>query len=375
MSAAWTMHLHVAPCIALRAKMFGIVMSKWFRFLGYAMIVINTAIIATEHYPVEIDHYNFVTYWANTVLLCWFVLEMLMTICAFGLRDYVFFSTGSSSPAARSTGCRARRPAWSSSKSSRALRVLLLRRGNSSMANLIAAVVQCMIKATDILLLTFLIFYIYAIVGMQKYGKADLGCRDEFGGAATCYTNFSSYPAALGTLVQIVSGFSYTDLIGQLKADQTAEHSAVFMFLYFASFKFVSVHLCVNLFIVNVLDNFSGLTETEQEIDFQHFWAFTYAWADLTVGAHACPSMQKREARDFIRSLKDIVSENDQLSHQVAVKVTGFPAGTSSLIAAKKVRALFQSYGTICAGRAGVEPRMSGPNLAHFYVILDDLED
>ena len=76
----------------------------------------------------------------------------------------------------------------------------------------------------------------------------------------------------MATLTQVVGGFSYTDLLGQLAADPTGDHNAVFAFLYFCSFKFLTVYLCVNLFIVNVLDNFAGLTEVDQDIEYQHFW-------------------------------------------------------------------------------------------------------
>jgi hypothetical protein len=36
---------------------------------------------------------------------------------------------------------------------------------------------------------------------------------------------------------------------------------------------------------------------------------FAYAWADLTVGAHACPSLKRADAAEFVQSLRDIVAE------------------------------------------------------------------
>ena len=62
-----------------------------------------------------------------------------------------------------------------------------------------------------------------------------------------------------------------------------------------------------------------------QDINFNEFWGFAYAWADLTVGAHACPSLKRSDAAEFVESLREIVKEEDEAISRKAIKITGFP--------------------------------------------------
>jgi hypothetical protein len=47
---------------------------------------------------------------------------------------------------------------------------------SDALRDLIIAVATCLKRSTDILLISALIIYFYAIVGMQTYGVANLGC-------------------------------------------------------------------------------------------------------------------------------------------------------------------------------------------------------
>ena len=62
--------------------------------------------------------------------------------------------------------------------------------------------------------------------------------------------------------------------LGQLAVDKIVDHNLLLAFMYFSSYYFLSSFVCINLFIVSVLDNFGSLAAVEQDIDFKEFWGF-----------------------------------------------------------------------------------------------------
>jgi hypothetical protein len=62
--------------------------------------------------------------------------------------------------------------------------------------------------------------------------------------------------------------------LGQLAVDKIVDHNLLLAFMYFSSYYFLSSFVCINLFIVSVLDNFGSLADVDQDIDFKEFWGF-----------------------------------------------------------------------------------------------------
>ena len=83
------------------------------------------------------------------------------------------------------------------------------------------------------------------------------------------------------------------------------------VFMYFALHYFMSVYIIANLFIVSVLDSFDVQSRVDQEIEREDLWGFTYAWAELTIGAHACPALTRSEAKQFRLQLAELVQAQE----------------------------------------------------------------
>jgi hypothetical protein len=374
-----------APCFNIRVKLFSMVMHPAWTVVSTAMILLNTVFIATEHYPPISDTYILIVHWANTFLLGWFTLEMFINMGAFGIREFMS-DVGMLFDAfivLASVGYRlAGTPSgFELFKIFRALRLFFLRGGSSSLVNLMSCVTRCLMKTADLVLISFLVIYVYAIIGMQLYGGADLGCgTDSNGDLVECYTNFNSFPNALCALGQIGSGFAFTDFLGPLSADPSNDHDMVIAFCYFASCKFIVVYICVNLFIVSVLDNFGSLTDVDQDIDFDHFWAFTYCWSELTVGAGATPSLRKPEVKSFVRSLRSIVAEHDLTSGRFCLQVSELPQLRVQLANNMEeledaLRVAFNQYGKILTGKGGVDFRVLDGEVSYARITFKDAEE
>merc|ERR1711871_1257984 len=122
--------------------------------------------------------------------------------------------------------------------------------------------------------------------------------------------------------------------------------SPLWVFMYFGSFFFMSVFIIANLFIVSVLDSFDVQSRVDQEIDRDDLWGFTYAWAELTIGSHACPALTRSEAKEVRTKLSAIIAkqEEEEMRDEVSVKVVGVPRRA---LVVERMTTLFEPYGEI----------------------------
>ena len=91
-----------------------------------------------------------------------------------------------------------------------------------------------------------------------------------------------------------------------------------------------------------MLDGFDVQSRVDQSIDKEDFWGFTYAWANLTIGAHACPALKLGAAQDFIVNLRELVGHH--------------PAGAGALLLLLELCVPGSSY--LCGGpTASTAPR------------------
>ena len=366
-----------------RMSAFNLVLSKKFSFVSNFFILLNSLLLGSEHYPLRIDEYDVFLNYANSALLAWFTVEMALRIFSFGFNDYLsdkgllfdgFIVLGS----ILNKFLTSKASGMELFRIFRSLRILLVARGaGQSLQHLMAAVATCLLKATDILLINLLTIYLFSIVGMIKFGTVENPpqlCDDsEIERLGECYTNFSTFFNSFCSLVQFSVGMEYNEILGAIRV--FAPDSSSFAFLYFAAYYFMSVFMCINLFIVSVLDNFDSLTEVDQDIDFKHFWGFTFAWADLTIGAHACPSLGLAQAHEFVSSLKDIVKDEQSKANRKAVKVTGFTKHDIKMeVLERSVRTMFQNYGKVASGNVGVDIRKLHGVICHAIVVFEHID-
>eukprot|EP01043_Picozoa_sp_COSAG02_P022056 COSAG02_NODE_1135_length_14342_cov_6.114091_2_plen_1052_part_00 len=100
--------------------------------------------------------------------------------------------------------------------------------------------------------ISFLVFYVYAVIGMKLFGDTptDMPYYNE-------QNNFLTFFSSLKLLFQLINGQDIKGMINDIAIG--AELGWMLPFLYLASFFFLTVFICMNLFVVTVLDNFANL--------------------------------------------------------------------------------------------------------------------
>lgn len=313
------------PHYKKRLQMFEFATHYVFSTLCILMVMGNTVLLITEHYPASTE-YSENAEILNLIFISWFAFEFVVKLAGFGVKNY--FSNGwlifdfliiSATWSIRLSSSNA--AGMDLFKVARCMKIFLLAKRLHSLVELMHVVAACLSRASNVALIMVVIAYIYAIMGMKLYGAAEL----------LPHTNFKDFEHALKLLIQVMTGQSYGKIIGLLLsegAETGGPYSEYGALGYFVTYYILSVFICANLFIVTVLDNFDVASRSGQTIKPDEFWGFTYAWSDLTVGAHAIPVLSGSQGLDFVRSLRKVVNdkESDLLeSGRISIKVKGIP--------------------------------------------------
>eukprot|EP01043_Picozoa_sp_COSAG02_P011613 COSAG02_NODE_430_length_22462_cov_52.755042_19_plen_1433_part_00 len=186
---------------------------------------------------------------------------------------------------------------------------------------LIDTVIKCLRASMALVLITSLIVYLYAILGMNFFGLLPADAvlerfdftKDEITEmrrnatifARVCpdcsvysdYTNFSDFLQSLRLLMQCIFGQGISGFVVDMEY-LGADFWMTFAFM--ASFFMLSVWVCINLLIVTVVSNFDAvMTDTHDghgaltPLDFD---GFAHSWAALTIGTHSSTETERRTA-------------------------------------------------------------------------------
>jgi len=130
--------------------------------------------------------------------------------------------------------------------------------------------------------LMFLLYFVYAIVGITLFGAT------RFGPFYMEDANFRNFPEALLLLFRMSTGENWNEVMGdcQVEAPQCTESGPkkdCGMFLisptYFSSFFMFGVYLMLNLFIAVILDNFTNCYNKESNlVTTEHLEEYRTVW-------------------------------------------------------------------------------------------------
>lgn len=120
-------------------------------------------------------------------------------------------------------------------------------------------------------LLIGMLFFVYAVVGMQVFGRVELS-EDR---SINTQTNFRTLPAALSVLLRTATGEGWQDIMEScvLSGDECDSSDpdgstcgSAFAYFYFISFVLLCSFLIINLFVAVIVDNFEYLTTDTSEL-------------------------------------------------------------------------------------------------------------
>uniref|UniRef100_G3P2F6 Voltage-dependent L-type calcium channel subunit alpha n=1 Tax=Gasterosteus aculeatus aculeatus TaxID=481459 RepID=G3P2F6_GASAC len=291
-----------------------IVTSCYFEYLMFFLIMLNTLCLGMQHCN-QSDHVTQLSDTLNLIFTVLFTVEMILKLMAFKARGYfgdpwnvfdfiivigsvvdVILSEVDSALAASGGlyclhGCAASENASVSITFFRLFRVMrlvkLLNR-SEGIRNLLWTFIKSFQALPHVALLIIMLFFIYAVIGMQIFGKVAL----VDGTQINRNNNFQTFPQAVLMLFRCATGEAWQEVMmasmyGK-KCDPKSDFlpgeeytcGSNFAVFYFLSFYCLCAFLILNLFVAVIMDNFDYLTRDWSLLGPHHLDEFKKIWAE-----------------------------------------------------------------------------------------------
>uniref|UniRef100_A0A3B5A4C5 Voltage-dependent R-type calcium channel subunit alpha-1E-like n=1 Tax=Stegastes partitus TaxID=144197 RepID=A0A3B5A4C5_9TELE len=299
-------------------RLWHFVVSPSFEYTVLAMIALNTIVLMMK-YEAALKHLNT----AFTVL---FSVECVLKIMAFGFLNY-FRDTWNIFDFITVLGSITEIVTFNMSflKLFRAARLIKLLRQGYTIRILLWTFVQSF-ALPYVCLLIAMLFFIYAIIGMQVFGNIKLNEETHI----TQHNNFKTFSGALMLLFS-ATGESWQEIMlsclgGQqcetdpqaaLTTDQEGGCGSDFAYFYFVSFIFFSSFLMLNLFVAVIMDNFEYLTRDSSILGPHHLDEFVRIWGEYD---RAAGRIHYKEMYKVVRTISPPLGFGKNCPHRVACK-------------------------------------------------------
>nr|XP_021331853.1 voltage-dependent N-type calcium channel subunit alpha-1B isoform X8 [Danio rerio] len=278
-------------------RLWKFVVSPPFEYSIMIMIALNTVVLMMKFHGAP-DFYEAMLKYLNIVFTVLFSLECILKIIAFGPLNYLkdawnvfdFVTVLGSITDILVTEINERQLNFSFLRLFRAARLIKLLRQGYTIRILLWTFVQSFKALPYVCLLIAMLFFIYAIIGMQVFGNIDL--NDDT--AINRHNNFRTFLQALMLLFRSATGEAWHDIMLSCLSERTCDPSSGtlgkecgsdFAYFYFVSFIFLCSFLMLNLFVAVIMDNFEYLTRDSSILGPHHLDEFIRVWAEYDPAA------------------------------------------------------------------------------------------
>lgn len=235
-----------------------IVNSTLFKFFIFLLIFLSTVIIGLETYPGLANQYKLILSLSDKIIIVCFTIEITLKIIANGKRFWVYFyDPWNVFDFIIVAVCLIPFNDMHYFAVFRILRVLRILRMITVFPKLkliIGALLKSIPSMGYVILLIGILFYVYAIIGVFVFGKADP-------------MHFGDLHHTFVTLFKILTLEGWTDIMNihiyGPTNDQNQQIISLWPFLYFASFILVGAMIIMNLFIGVIMNS---MEESQNEI-------------------------------------------------------------------------------------------------------------
>ncbi|KAF7651276.1 hypothetical protein LDENG_00113200 [Lucifuga dentata] len=315
------------------------VVSPSFEYTVLTMIALNTIVLMMKYYSAP-PAYEAVLKHMNTAFTVLFSVECVLKIMAFGFLNYfrdtwnIFdFITVLGSITEIIVDLQSVDTFnMSFLKLFRAARLIKLLRQGYTIRILLWTFVQSFKALPYVCLLIAMLFFIYAIIGMQVFGNIKLNEDTHI----NQHNNFKTFSGALMLLFRSATGESWQEIMlsclgGQkcetdtslspalLTSDQEGGCGSDFAYFYFVSFIFFSSFLMLNLFVAVIMDNFEYLTRDSSILGPHHLDEFVRIWGEYDRAS--CGRIHYKEMYKVVRTISPPLGFGKNCPHRVACKV------------------------------------------------------
>ncbi|XP_067906863.1 voltage-dependent L-type calcium channel subunit alpha-1C isoform X4 [Heterodontus francisci] len=317
-------------------KVWYVVNSTYFEYLMFVLILLNTICLAMQHYG-QSPTFSQAMDVLNMLFTGLFTVEMILKLIAFKPRGYfsdpwnVFdflIVIGSIIDVILSEINNSDENSRISITFFRLFRVMrlvkLLSRGEG-IRTLLWTFIKSFQALPYVALLIVMLFFIYAVIGMQVFGK--IAMTD--GSAINRNNNFQTFPQAVLLLFRCATGEAWQEIMlsclpGQACEKESAIHETdlscgtYFAFFYFVSFYMLCAFLIINLFVAVIMDNFDYLTRDWSILGPHHLDEFKRIWAEYDPEAKG--RIKHLDVVTLLRRIQPPLGFGKLCPHRVACK-------------------------------------------------------
>uniref|UniRef100_A0A671NXK5 Voltage-dependent N-type calcium channel subunit alpha n=1 Tax=Sinocyclocheilus anshuiensis TaxID=1608454 RepID=A0A671NXK5_9TELE len=278
-------------------RLWKFVVSPPFEYSIMIMIALNTVVLMMKFHGAP-DFYEAMLKYLNIVFTALFSMECILKIIAFGPLNYLkdawnvfdFVTVLGSITDILVTEINERLLNLSFLRLFRAARLVKLLRQGYTIRILLWTFVQSFKALPYVCLLIAMLFFIYAIIGMQVFGNIELS--DDT--AINRHNNFRTFLQALMLLFRSATGEAWHEIMLSCLSERTCDASSGihgkecgsdFAYFYFVSFIFLCSFLMLNLFVAVIMDNFEYLTRDSSILGPHHLDEFIRVWAEYDPAA------------------------------------------------------------------------------------------
>ncbi|KAL0276239.1 UNVERIFIED_CONTAM: hypothetical protein PYX00_003847 [Menopon gallinae] len=282
---------------SFKYKVWKLIASTSFEYFIMALIIFNTLLLMMKFHK-QSASYKKSLHYLNMGFTTMFTIETILKLLAYGVRnffkdawntfdlitvlgsivDVLFMEFGENS---FNVGFL---------RLFRAARLIKLLRQGYTIRILLWTFVQSFKALPYVCLLIAMLFFIYAIIGMQVFGNIELN-PDE---AINRHNNFRSFFQGLMLLFRCATGEAWPSIMLSCIKDRPCDERANkgsetcgsnLAYAYFVSFIFFCSFLMLNLFVAVIMDNFDYLTRDSSILGAHHLDEFVRIWAEYDPNA------------------------------------------------------------------------------------------
>ncbi|XP_063113331.1 voltage-dependent L-type calcium channel subunit alpha-1D isoform X3 [Cavia porcellus] len=346
-------------------KFWYVVNSSPFEYMMFVLIMLNTLCLAMQHYE-QSKMFNDAMDILNMVFTGVFTVEMVLKVIAFKPKGYFsdawntfdsLIVIGSIIDVALSEADHYFTDAWNtfdalivvgsvvdiaitevnnSEESNRisitffrlfrVMRLVKLLSRGEGIRTLLWTFIKSFQALPYVALLIAMLFFIYAVIGMQMFGKVAMRDNNQI----NRNNNFQTFPQAVLLLFRCATGEAWQEIMlaclpGKL-CDPESDYNpgeeytcgSNFAIVYFISFYMLCAFLIINLFVAVIMDNFDYLTRDWSILGPHHLDEFKRIWSEYDPEAKG--RIKHLDVVTLLRRIQPPLGFGKLCPHRVACK-------------------------------------------------------
>uniref|UniRef100_A0A803WG84 Voltage-dependent L-type calcium channel subunit alpha n=1 Tax=Ficedula albicollis TaxID=59894 RepID=A0A803WG84_FICAL len=326
-------------------KFWYVVNSTGFEYIMFVLIMLNTLCLAMQHYG-QSKLFNDAMDIMNMVFTGVFTVEMVLKLIAFKPKGYfsdawntfdslivigsiVDVVLSEADVINVSSNCSCTKNARISITFFRLFRVMrlvkLLSRGEG-IRTLLWTFIKSFQALPYVALLIAMLFFIYAVIGMQVFGKVAMRDNNQI----NRNNNFQTFPQAVLLLFRCATGEAWQEImlacLPGKRCDPESDYNpgeeytcgSNFAIIYFISFYMLCAFLIINLFVAVIMDNFDYLTRDWSILGPHHLDEFKRIWSEYDPEAKG--RIKHLDVVTLLRRIQPPLGFGKLCPHRVACK-------------------------------------------------------